>query len=76
MAPRRDFQRSLKGPAGSGSRGGHWRTIGDPDLATLSWVHWHNNEFLHGFLADAPPVEFEAVYDANISASALMEITA
>ena len=26
--------------------------------------------------ADLPPVEFEAVYDANISASALMEITA
>ena len=61
----------VRGPAR-----GPWRTIDDLELATLSWVHWHNNERLHSYLADLPPVEFEAVYDANISASALMEITA
>ena len=60
----------VRGPAR-----GSWRTIDDLELATLNWFHWHNNERLHSYLADLPPAEFEAVYDANISASALMEIT-
>ena len=55
---------------------GPWRTIDDLELATLSWVHWHNKERLHSYLGDVPPIEFEAVYDANISAPALIEITA
>jgi putative transposase len=61
----------VRGPAR-----GPWRTIDDLELATLSWVHWHNNERLHSYLGDVPPVEFEAIYDANISATALIEITA
>jgi len=55
---------------------GPWRTIDDLELATLSWVHWHNHERLHSYLGDVPPVEFEAAYDANVSAPALTEITA
>jgi putative transposase len=44
---------------------GPWRTVEDVELATLGWVHWHNNERLHGYLADVPPVEFEASYAAQ-----------
>ena len=36
-----------------------WRTIDDLELQTLAWVHWHNNERLHSYLGDLPPVEFE-----------------
>jgi putative transposase len=35
------------------------------ELATLGWVHWHNNERLHGYLNDVPPIEFEAAYAAQ-----------
>jgi putative transposase len=34
-------------------------------LATLGWVHWHNNDRLHGYLKDVPPSEFEAAYAAQ-----------
>ncbi len=34
------------------------------ELATLSWVHWFNNERLHGHCADVPPAEFEAAFYA------------
>jgi putative transposase len=44
---------------------GPWRTVEDVELATLGWVHWHNNERLHGYLNDVPPVEFEAAYAAQ-----------
>jgi putative transposase len=43
---------------------GPWRTIEDVELATLSWVHWHNTERLHGYLHDMPPAEFEAQFYA------------
>ena len=36
----------------------------DVELATLGWVHWHNTERLHGYLADLPPAEFEAAFYA------------
>jgi putative transposase len=39
-----------------------WRTVEDVELATLSWVHWHNTERLHGYLRDVPPAEFEDRY--------------
>ena len=55
---------------------GPWRSVDDLELATLAWVHWHNHERLHGYLGDVPPVEFEAAYDAQVSAAALIEITA
>jgi putative transposase len=41
---------------------GPWRGVDDLELATLGWVHWFNNERLHGTLEDIPPVEFEAAY--------------
>ena len=50
----------IRGPAQ-----GPWRTVEDVELATLGWVHWHNNERLHGYLNDVPPVEFEAAYAAQ-----------
>jgi putative transposase len=43
---------------------GPWRTIEDIELATLGWVHWHNNQRLHGYLNDVPPIEFEAAFYA------------
>ena len=43
---------------------GPWRTVEDVELATLGWVHWHNTERLHGYLADVPPAEFEAAFYA------------
>ena len=50
----------IRGPAQ-----GPWRTVEDVELATLGWVHWHNNERLHGYLNDVPPSEFEATYAAQ-----------
>ncbi len=40
------------------------RSVEDVELATLSWVHWHNTERLHSYLADVPPTEFEAAFYA------------
>jgi len=34
------------------------------ELATLSWVHWFNEQRLHGHCADIPPAEFEAAFSA------------
>ena len=43
---------------------GPWKTVEDVELATLAWVHWHNHERLHSYLADVPPIEFEAAFYA------------
>jgi putative transposase len=43
---------------------GPWKTVEDVELATLSWVHWHNTERLHGYLNDVPPAEFETAFYA------------
>lgn len=52
----------IYGPA----RSGPWKTVEDVELATLSWVHWHNTARLHSYLNDVPPTEFEAAfYDAQ-----------
>jgi transposase InsO family protein len=51
----------IRGPA----RAGPWKTIEAVELATLGWVHWHNNQRLHGYLDDLPPVEFEAKFYAD-----------
>ena len=47
-----------------GPEQGPWKTVDEVELATLAWVHWHNNQRLHGYCGDIPPVEFEAVYAA------------
>ena len=49
---------------------GPWKNVDEVELATLTWVHWHNNERLHTYLGDIPPVEFEANYDAKSRADA------
>jgi putative transposase len=51
----------IYGPA----RPGPWTTIEEVELATLSWVHWHNTARLHGYLDDIPPTEFEATFYAT-----------
>ena len=42
-----------------------WKSIEDVELATLSWVHWHNHDRLHGYLGDVPPAEFEEAFYAT-----------
>lgn len=44
-----------------------WRTVDDVELATLSWVHWFNNQRLHSALGDIPPAEFEAAHYAQLA---------
>jgi putative transposase len=52
----------IRGPAREGRP---WKTVEDVELATLSWVHWHNNHRLHGYLDDIPPAEFEERFYAH-----------
>ncbi len=40
-------------------------TVEEVELATLGWVHWHNNQRLHGYLNATPPSEFEAKFYAT-----------
>jgi transposase InsO family protein len=55
---------------------GPWKTIEELELATLGWVHWHNQERLHGFIGDVPPAEFEeAFYAEQRQSKALAENT-
>ncbi|ORA71868.1 transposase [Mycolicibacter kumamotonensis] len=51
----------IYGPAHNGP----WKTVDDVELATLSWVHWHNTARLHGYLDDVPPAEFEDTFYAG-----------
>jgi len=46
---------------------GPWKTVADLELATLGWVHWFNNQRLHGYLGDIPPAEYEDAYHAERS---------
>lgn len=52
----------IRGPARAEQ--GPWKSVDDVELATLSWVHWHNTERLHSYLGNLPPAEFEEVYYA------------
>lgn len=38
----------IRGP----TRTGPWKTVDEVELATLSWVHWHNTQRLHGYLVE------------------------
>ena len=51
----------IRGPA----RSTPWKTVEDVELATLSWVHWHNTQRLHGYLGDVPPAEYEETFYAR-----------
>ena len=52
----------IRGPAREGRP---WKSVEEVELATLSWVHWHNHERLHGYLDDVPPAEFEETFYAQ-----------
>ena len=41
-----------------------WDDVDELELATLSWVHWFNEQRLHSHCADVPPAEFEAAFYA------------
>jgi putative transposase len=41
-----------------------WEDVDKLELATLSWVHWFNEDRLHGHCRDVPPAEFEAAFYA------------
>ena len=41
-----------------------WDDVDELELATLSWVHWFNEQRLHGHCNDVPPAEFEAAFYA------------
>ena len=42
-----------------------WDDVSHLELATLSWVHWFNEERPHGYCGDIPPAEFEAAFYAG-----------
>ena len=46
-----------------------WDDVDELELATLSWVHWFNEERLHGHCGDVPPAEFETAFYAAKQAS-------
>ncbi len=41
---------------------GPFKTVDALELATLSWVHWFNEHWLHSSLGYLPPVEYEHAY--------------
>jgi transposase InsO family protein len=55
----------VRGPA----RSGPWRTVEDPELATLGWVYWRNTQRLQGYLGDVPPAELEQTFYAGRTTS-------
>lgn len=45
-----------------------WDDVDEIELATLSWVHWFNDQRLHGHCGDIPSAEFEmAIYAAQLT---------
>jgi putative transposase len=62
----------IRGPAREGRP---WKNVDDVELATLGWVHWHNQHRLHGYLRDVPPTEFEnTFYATNRADQPLVEV--
>ncbi|MHB1718913.1 MAG: IS3 family transposase [Acidimicrobiales bacterium] len=47
-----------------GSDASGWDDVEHLELATLSWVHWFNEQRLQGYCNDVPPAEFEAAFYA------------
>jgi putative transposase len=43
-----------------------WKSPADVELATLTWVHWYNNQRLLGRIGHIPPMEAERLYDASL----------
>jgi len=46
---------------------GPYRTIGDVEYATASWVDWYNNRRLHSSLGMMTPVEYEQAHYATLN---------
>ena len=46
-----------------------WDDVDELELATLSWVHWFNEQRLHGHCHDVPPAEFESAFYADHQAT-------
>jgi putative transposase len=42
-----------------------WDDVDEVELATLSWVHWFNEQRLHSHCHDVPPAEFETAFYAT-----------
>ena len=42
---------------------GPFKTVDELELATLSWVHWYNQNRLHSAIGHVPPVEYETAYN-------------
>jgi putative transposase len=57
-----------------GPDAGAWKTVDDVELATLGYVHWFNEQRLHGYLGDIPPAEFEAAHAAQQADQTLVGI--
>ena len=47
------------GPDSSG-----WNDVDELELQTLSWVHWFNEQRLHGHCGDVPPAQYEQAFYA------------
>jgi putative transposase len=45
-----------------------WDDVDELELATLSWVHWFNEDRLHAHCDDLPPAEFETAFYAATAA--------
>jgi putative transposase len=41
-----------------------WDDVDELELATLTWVHWFNEDRLHSHCGDIPPAEFESAFYA------------
>ncbi len=46
-----------------------WDGVDELELATLSWVHWFNEQRLHGHCDYVPPAEFESAFYADHQAT-------
>jgi putative transposase len=50
-----------------------WDDVDQLELETLAWVHWFNEQRLHGHCNDVPPAEFEtAFYAATATPSGVL----
>ncbi|WP_208027692.1 integrase core domain-containing protein, partial [Rhabdothermincola sediminis] len=41
-----------------------WENVDELELATLSWMHWFNEDRHHSYCDDVPPAELEAAFYA------------
>ena len=55
---------STRPSASTGPTATGWDDVDELELATLSWVHWFNDDRLHSHCDDVPPAEFEAAFYA------------